>query len=139
MDNVVLSKYCHSCSIKKSTLGENSEAFQTWFQQHKEQCVINYSGSSNGIEVEDACRLWKRSEERHGLQYTGFISDGDSNAYKVVTELNLYLEEVVKEECLNHAHKCLGTALINLSKQKRLGGHGYDRLTKKGYQVSILL
>ena len=131
VDYVILSKYCHSCSIKKSALGENSEAFQTWFQRHKEQCAINYSGSSNAMEVEAACRLWKRSEERHGLQYTGFLSDGDSKAYKAVTELNLYPEEVVKEECLNHAHKRMGTALINLSKQKRLGGHGYGRLTKE--------
>ena len=77
--------------------------------------------------------IW-RSEERHGLRYTGFISDGDSKSYKAVTELNLYPEEVVKEECFNHAHKrmaSMGTALINLSKQKRLGGHGYGRLTKE--------
>ena len=31
----------------------------------------------------------------------------------------------------NHVHKRMGTALINLSKQKKLGGRGQGRLTKE--------
>ena len=54
-----------------------------------------------------------------------------SEANKTVTELNLYTEEVVKEECLNHEHKRIYTALINLTKGKKIGGYGYGRLIKE--------
>ena len=94
------------------------------------QCAITYDGSSTAMEVEAAHRLWSRSEERHQLRYTGFLSDGDSMAHKSVTELELYPEPIVREECINHAHKRMGTALINLSKQKKLSGRGQGRLTK---------
>ena len=83
------------------------------------------------MEVEAARRLWSRSEARHQLRYTGFLSDGDSMAHKAVTELDLYPEPIVNEECINHAHKRMGTALINLSKQKKLGGRGQGMLTKE--------
>ena len=54
-----------------------------------------------------------------------------------MSEMNLYPESVVKEECINHVHKRMGTALINLSKQKKLGGRGQGRLTKeKGHKIS---
>ena len=117
VDYVVSSKYCHACSMKKTTLGAESEAFNIWHQGHAGQCDINYDGSSNAMEA--ARRLWSRSEARHQLWYTGFLSDGDSKAHKAVTELDLYPEPIVKEEC------------INLSKQKKLGGRGQGRLTKE--------
>ena len=31
VDYVVLSKYFHACSMKKTVLGEMSEAFHTWY------------------------------------------------------------------------------------------------------------
>ena len=48
------------------------------------------------MEVEAAVRLWQRSEERHGLLYTGFLSDGYSKAHKAVSDLNIYTEPIVK-------------------------------------------
>ena len=131
VDYVVLSKYCHACSLKKKDFCEESVVFHEWYEDHKDNCAINYQGSSNAMEVEAAVRLWQRSEERHGLLYTGFLSDGDSKAHKAVSDLNIYTEPIVKEECINHVHKRMGTALINLSKQKRLGGRGHGRLTKE--------
>ena len=77
VNDVVLSKYCHACSMKKTALGAESEAFNTWHQGYAGQCAINYDGSSNAMEVEAARRLWSRSEARHQLRYTGFLSDGD--------------------------------------------------------------
>ena len=59
VDYVVLSKYCHACSIKKTEFGDHSIQFTEWYQGHKEQCSINYTGSSNAMEVEAACRLWQ--------------------------------------------------------------------------------
>ena len=38
------------------------------------------------MEVEAAVRLWQRSEERHSLLYTGFLSDWDSKAHKAVSD-----------------------------------------------------
>ena len=66
-----------------------------------------------------------RENVNYTFDYTGFFSEVDSKANKEVTEsLNLYTEE----ECFNHAHKRMDTALINLSKGKKIGGYGYDRL-----------
>ena len=117
--------------MKKTVLGEDSEEFKEWFQGHQPQCAINYTGTSNAMEVEAARRLWQRSEDRHGVRYTGFLSDGDSKAHKAVCDLDIYPEPILKEECINHVHKRMGTALINLGKQKKLGGKGYGRLTKE--------
>ena len=129
IDYVVLSKYCHACTIKESELGVDSTEFNTWYDNHKDDCAINYVGSSNAMEMEAACRLWSRSEVL-GLRYTGFLSDGDSKAFKAVSDLNIYEEPIVKEECVNHVHKRMGTALRHLNKSKRLGGKGQGRLTQ---------
>ena len=129
VDYVVLSKYCHACSMKKAELGPDSQLFHEWYESHKD-CAINYTGTSNGMEVEAARRLWSRSEERHGLRYTGFLSDGDSKAHKAVVEMKVYEEDIQKQECVNHIHKRMGTALRNLTKQKKLGGRGFGRLTQ---------
>ena len=66
---------------------------------------INYTGSSNAMEVEAACRLRQRSEDHHDLRYTGFLSDCDSKAHKAVCDLDIYPEFILKEECINHVHK----------------------------------
>ena len=44
--------------------------------------------------------------------------------------MNIYDKPIVKEECVNHVHKRMGTALRHLSKSKRLGGKGKGRLTQ---------
>ena len=59
-------------------------------------------------------------ESFRGLHYTGFLSDCDSKAYNAVVKLDV---PIVNEECVNHVHKRMGTALRNLTKQKRLGGY----------------
>ena len=41
------------------------------------------------------------------------------------------------QECVNHAHKHMGTALLNLTKPGNLGGCGYDWLTKDILSRSI--
>ena len=86
---------------------------QYWVQSlkhswHAGQCAINYDGSSSAMDVEAARRLWSHSEAQHQLRYTSFLRDGDSKAYKAVTELELYPELIVKKECINHTHKRMG-------------------------------
>ena len=52
-----------------------------WWQEHKDPCDINYSGSSSDMEVEGVNRIWLRSVEKLKLMYTLFISDGDSKGF----------------------------------------------------------
>ena len=92
----------HACTIKESELCVDSAEFNTWYGNHKD--AINYVGSSNAMEMEAACRLWSPSEVL-GLRYTGFLSDGDSKAFKAVSDLNLFDKLFVNEECVNHVHK----------------------------------
>ena len=59
------------------------------------------------------------------------LSDGDSTAFKALQDLKPYGDavELTKLECVNHAHKRMGTALRKLAKAEKLGGHGAGRLT----------
>ena len=80
------------------------------------------------------------TEESRRLRYTTYIGDGDSKGYHAVTAAQPYGADaqVVKEECIGHVQKRLGTALRNLKKEKKgqklsdgktIGGLG--RLTDK--------
>ena len=113
VDYVVLSTYCHSCSLKHNEFKGQPDAFDAWYKWHKEDCSINYVGSSNAMEVEAAKWLWSRSLSL-GLAYTRVVGDGDSKAYRAVVELEPYGSnvEIVKEDSVNHVHKRIGTALL---------------------------
>ncbi len=103
---------------------------QEWKTKHAPDCCRNFDGSSKSMEQEAAKRMWGRSLKRHNLRYTEMLSDGDSTAYKAVVELKPYKDiPIEKLECINHAHKRMGTALRKLSKEQRLGGKGKGRLT----------
>ena len=58
------------------------------------------------------------------MRYVRMLGDGDSRAYKAVLELNPYNVDIEREECTNHAHKSMGTALRNISKSSK-GGERY--------------
>lgn len=134
IDFVVLSKYCQNCSTTKTQLGENSAEFYFWYQGHINDCQKNYEGSSPSMEVHAAEVLWKRSMN-YKFRYTKIISDGDSKVFSHLSELNVYGENVslLKEECVNHVSKRLGTALRNLvktckAKKITLGGKSHGSL-----------
>ena len=69
------------------------------------------------MEPEAAVRLVSRSEQL-GYRYITFVGDGDSASFNAVTALNdgdgPYSVPVVKEECVNHVAKRLGTRLCRL-------------------------
>ena len=75
------------------------------------------------MEVEAALRLWQHSERRD-FRYTSFIGDGDCATYNAICDINdgadPYTTPVVKEECLNHVSKRVGTRLRNLKKDMRV-------------------
>ena len=72
------------------------------------------------MEEEGAIKLWERSESRK-LRYTVFIGDGDCSSYNTLCAMNdsngIYGEgiPVRKEECVNHFHKRMGTAIRKIS------------------------
>ncbi|KAG0425613.1 hypothetical protein HPB47_027245 [Ixodes persulcatus] len=68
------------------------------------------------METEAAMRIWQRtSSYATPLQFTTFLSDGDSKAYGAVSEENFYgTASIVKEDCTNHVAKRLGTGLRKL-------------------------
>ena len=120
-----------------------------WIENHCDspECDANYDGPSGGMEADCAIVLWQRSEKHH-MQYTTFVSDGDSSAFKAVTKLRQgqgpYGEvNIVKVECVNNVAKRLGTGLRNIKtlnigdvdsdeqpkKKQRSGMRGKDKLT----------
>ena len=106
IDFEVISNFCLGCS-KVMLSGDELEA---WKSTHK--CEKNFDGTAAMMEVAAAERIWLRSESL-GFRYTTIISDGDSKTFNHLQELSVYGPEVplVKEECLNHVAKRLGTGL----------------------------
>ena len=76
------------------------------------------------MEPEGAVRIFNSSVDNNKLRYTEFYGDGDSKSYAAVKEV--YGDEnvpVVKNECVGHVQKRVGTALRKLKKDnKDLGG-----------------
>lgn len=133
VDFQVMSKYCKECELAKNKLNKSSKEFEIWYEEHKDSCSINHSGSSGSMEVQAASKLWSRSE-KIGFRYTSVLSDGDSKAFQYITEARIYGDvKIKKEECVNHVSKRLGTALRNCVKEWRsrgvtLGGKSHGSL-----------
>ncbi|KAJ8389230.1 hypothetical protein AAFF_G00122500 [Aldrovandia affinis] len=134
IDYEVLSTYCHACVLKATAVKEKKvteEDYKTWKEEHTD-CAQNFAGSSKAMEQESAKRMWGRSVNLHQLRYTQMLGDGDSSALREVVSLDPYPGLVVEKlECINHAHKRMGTALRKLSSEGKLGGKGVGKLTAK--------
>ena len=143
LDYVVKSLFCHLCSKKASCLGgKSSVEFLKWFDSHQEACLINHQGSSDSMEADGTSEIFLRSIERGNLKYTTFVGDGDTGSFGKVRKScqevygDRYL--VVKEECVGHIQKRMGTGLRELKRKKKgikladgktIGGR--NRLTDK--------
>ena len=117
LDIEVLSKHCPACS-KKSGWDAESEEYKEWFEEHKDTCQCNHTGSSNAMEIEGVKKIWLRSVADLKLRYTTFIGDGDAKTFATLQELKPYGPDVelIKHECVGHVQKRMGTALRNLKK-----------------------
>ena len=63
---------------------------------------------------------FKRSIEKN-LRYTTNIGDGDSGSYNSIVKADPYSGfEIVKDECVGHIQKRVGSQCRNLSQQKWL-------------------
>ena len=124
LDTEALSRTCKQCQLH-SHLDKESMEYQTWKANHS-QCLANFKGSAPAMEPEGAVRIFRRSEELHRLRYTELYGDGDSKTYNQIKDV--YKEqniEVVKQECIGHVQKRVGTALQTLKKETPgLGGKG---------------
>ena len=67
------------------------------------------------MEVEGALKMWNRSIQKHNLRNSFMVSDGDSKAFKAVSESKCYGENftIEKIDCVGHV-------------QKRMGKRGYQ-------------
>lgn len=119
IDFEVMSNFSNICEVTVAKRKiSNAEHFQTWYNNHKGVCNQNYVGSSPGMEVDAAERLWRRSESI-GFRYTTMLSDGDAKTIAHLNDCNIYGDKKIeKVECLNHVAKRLGTGLRKLVKDR---------------------
>ena len=141
LDVHVSSKYCHACvswKFKREHRVISQQVYEDRAMEHQAVCPVNTECSAPAMESEAALILWRRSVELRTLQYQTFISDGDSKSYSKVRDAMPYGEDakVVKEECIGHVQKHVGSRLRTLKKNMRgqvladgkpIGGQG--RLT----------
>ena len=133
-------KHCFECR-SRSKWDKNSEKYQTWYNQHESECSVNHLKSSESMEKEAAIKMFLRSVEKGGLKYTTYIGDGDSSSYGMVAQVlkEKYSDQyvVVKEDCIGHIQKRMGSNLRKYKTEKKakklddgqtVGGKG--RLTK---------
>ncbi|KAA0196218.1 hypothetical protein HAZT_HAZT005313 [Hyalella azteca] len=131
IDFEVISNYCQRCNAYEKRL--SADEFAEWKRLRHARCMKNFDGKAGAFEKEAAVRLWGRSTQL-GLRYVTFLSDGNSNAYKAVCEMNdghgPYDVNVEKEDCINHVAKRLGSRLRALKNKSKV-----VTTTKAGKQV----
>ncbi|XP_070175236.1 uncharacterized protein [Littorina saxatilis] len=111
VDFHVMSKYCHACKLQEAQ-NFPAEEMEAWRAAHAPKCCRNHHASSKAMEQEAAKVLWGRSVRSHNFRYTEMLCDGYSSAFKAVVELDPYPGvQVEKLDCINHAHKRMGSAV----------------------------
>ena len=138
LDCEVLSKYCQICTRIKDRLKDDDDTCREEIENHKRsgKCTQNYEGPSGGMEKQMALNMWRRSADINAMRYTTLVSDGDSSSFNALQEDNVYDGyAVVKEECVNHVAKRMGTRLRKLKKECT-----NEKVSKSGkkYRSSIL-
>ena len=76
LDTVTLSNYCSTCANERKEL-KDEDQFIDWMETHKESCTKNYDGSAGSMEPHGMMIGFRRSVDKHKLQYTGYLGDGD--------------------------------------------------------------
>ena len=136
LDFHILSKKCKSCEVWMKR--EDHAKYEEWKVKHR--CQVNHTKSSGSMESVGAVQMFKRSVEKHKLQYTTYLGDGDSSAFQEVVKSNPYGSgtAIVKQECIGHIQKRVGSRCRELRrslKGKKLadgkGVSGKGRLTDK--------
>lgn len=88
-----------------------------------QNCTANYIGTSGGMEVEGALTLFQRPIEKYNVRYTEYLDDGDSSAYKTVSEAKPYGDCLIsKQEFIGHVQRKRLRDLKNKTKGKLQDG-----------------
>ena len=94
-------------------------------------CNLSYTGSSPGMETAGATKILSLSKEKHGLCYTSFYGDGDSNANPAGKDMYDSSKPIKKFECVGQYQKRVFSRLRSLKKNtKGVGGTGKLTNTK---------
>ena len=139
LDWQTASRTCKQCESLDADGDQESEEWQQRKNAHDEFCMRNHAGSAKSMECDGAEILWSRSVDDLKLRYTTFV--GDSSSFGRVDRIQPYGPDhpIVKEDCVGHVQKRMGTGLRELlktNKGKKLppdmkGISGRNRLTKK--------
>ncbi|CAH3114455.1 unnamed protein product, partial [Pocillopora meandrina] len=136
LDYEVKSLVCYECRAREH-MDRDSEEYKAWKASHT-NCHINHSTSSEDMEASAAVEMFGRSVEKLHLKYTTFVGDGDSSSFEAMTAKFGDKYPVVKEECVGHVQKRMGTALRKFKKEMKgrkladgKGVAGKGRLTDK--------
>lgn len=135
IDIEVLSSFCKACDVWKSKKG--TPEYAEWESNHEEECLKNHTGSAGKMELVGMVNIFKRSEAKRNVKYTGYIGDGDAKTFSAITDAKPYGSLVIsKIECVGHIQKRMGSRLrklrqskVKCSDNKSVGGKG--RLTDK--------
>lgn len=118
IDYTLLTKSCHLCKLMRKLYPVDSD-FLVWYRSYKDNCDINFDGSSPAMEAQGALTMFQRSIVKHKLRYTGLIADGDSKTHSLLLDMKPYGDfNVEKMDCIGHVQKRMGTALRKLKRQK---------------------
>lgn len=132
LDLVVKSKFCSACNRWNGK--KNTDGYQSWYENHEEECTCNHKGSAGKMEVDGVIEMFARSEELHNVKYATYVGDGDTKTFKSLLETHPYGEELIvkKSECVGHVKKRMGSRLRAATKKtKGVGGKGEGKLTLK--------
>lgn len=116
VDTEVLSNHCDSC--KKQEKKKQGQELLDWKDEHRQRnvCDKNHEGSAAAMEPAGALKIFRRSQELHGLRYVNFLGDGDSKTYSCLKNSEPPVYEGVrieKLECCGHVQKRMGRQLLN--------------------------
>lgn len=122
LDFEVLSKVCFECRSYEK-IDKNTDKYLSWWEAHKNSCSINHVGASGEMESKGAAQIFLRSIEKRGLKYSVMVGDGDTGCFgNVCQALKRQFGDnyvVVKEECVGHVQKRMGTSLRELKRRSR--------------------
>ena len=134
LDIAVLSNYCKGCA-QWTQQQQHTPEYLSWKASHV--CSLNHDGSAGSMEPKGAIQIFHRSQAERNLRYTEFLGDGDSASFLQVKASKPYGEElIVKNDCVGHVQKRVGSRLRKLCKlyqgKKLIDGKpltGKNRLT----------
>ena len=125
LDAEAMSRFCQRCLYIETLKTTDPNLYERYLNDH--DCQINHQGSAPKMEVTGVERIFGRSIEKNRLRYTEYYGDGDTKAFSAVESIYGNEVKVVKQECIGHIQKRVGSRLRKL--KKNVSGLGKLGLT----------